>query len=266
MLKQLVATGRTRNIVLAAGAAGLAGLLTLTYVSNYKQRVQEGESTVPVLVATATIPAGASGLEAVANQLVSRRDVAKDVLVSGALSRPRQLRDLIASDTIYRGEQLTARRFRPLAERGVSGELKGVMRAFQVPGDRNQLLAGTLRTGDRVDVVSSIKYKVRDASGTDVDRVATRIVLRDLLVLSGPRSSTGGSSSSTDALAVQLAVSDNQAQKLFFVMKNGEWTLQLRPATRATDSPASVETVESVLGTGLRPKQLIRLSGGGPIR
>jgi hypothetical protein len=61
---------------------------------------------------------------------------------------------------------------------------------------------------------------------------------------------------------VILAVTDSQAQKLFFVMKNGDWSLQLRPKGRAKDSPESVETVESVLGDGLRPAQRAQLAGG----
>ena len=45
-------------------------------------------------------------------------------------------------------------------------------------------------------------------------------------------------------------------------MKNGDWTLDLRAVGRAVDSPESVETVESVLGDGLRARQRIQLIGG----
>jgi hypothetical protein len=61
---------------------------------------------------------------------------------------------------------------------------------------------------------------------------------------------------------VQLALTDAQAQKLFYVMKNGDWTLDLRPVGNAADSPESVETVESVLGDGLRHRQRAQLIGG----
>ena len=59
-----------------------------------------------------------------------------------------------------------------------------------------------------------------------------------------------------------LAVSDNQAQKLFFVVKNGDWSLELRPVLHAADSPSGVETVESVLGDGLRLAQFSQLYTG----
>ena len=59
-----------------------------------------------------------------------------------------------------------------------------------------------------------------------------------------------------------LALTDAQAQKLLFVVEEGEWTLQLRPVTDPADSPESIETVDSVLGDGLRLGQRRALRGG----
>jgi hypothetical protein len=49
-------------------------------------------------------------------------------------------------------------------------------------------------------------------------------------------------------------------------MKNGEWTLALRPVAKPNDSPESVETLESILGDGLRLNQILQLTGGGSLR
>ena len=46
------------------------------------------------------------------------------------------------------------------------------------------------------------------------------------------------------------------------MLKNGDWSLQLRPKVRPKDSPESVETVESVLGDGLKLGQKAQLTGG----
>ena len=91
--------------------------------------------------------------------------------------------------------------------------------------------------------------------------MATRVVLRDLEVLKAPsspgtESKLNGPSGGFSAL---LRVTDSQAQKLFFVLKNGDWSLQLRPVIDAADSPESVETVGSVLGDGLHPNQIDEL-------
>jgi Flp pilus assembly protein CpaB len=175
----------------------------------------------------------------------------------------------VAADQIYAGEQATTLRFVPAAEQGIVGQLKGNQRALQVPGDQNQLLAGTLKADDRIDVVASIKYRVKDVSGgsvgADIDRTASRIVLRDLKVLQAPTTPTTDSttlSSNSDSFNTILAVTDAQAQKLFYVMKNADWSFQLRPKNRPKDSPESVETLESILGDGLKAGPQAQLTGG----
>jgi hypothetical protein len=58
---------------------------------------------------------------------------------------------------------------------------------------------------------------------------------------------------------VLLALTDAQAQKFFFVMKNGDWTLELRPTKDPADSPESIDTVATVLGDGLSRAQINQL-------
>lgn len=265
MLKNLVISERARNVAIAVALALFAGMLTLFYVSNYKRHVREAEANVKVLVATANIPAGTPGADAVKRSLVEPREVAQKSLTPGSFSTPAQIKGLVATDAIYAGEQVTASRLKPANQRGVRADLKGTLRAVQVAGDPNQLLAGTLKAGDHVDVVASIKYKVV-TGGDELDRVATRVILRDLLVLRTATAGAGSGVGATDAKFVQLALSDSQSQKLFFAMKNGDWTLALRPPVRSADSPESVEVVETILGDGLRPRQFDQLAGRGTIR
>jgi len=259
---------RVRNVFLAVALAVLAAVLTSFYVANYKRTVQNGEENVSVVVASQEIPAGTSGAEAAARGLFELREVPRRSVVPGAVAAPQDVQEKVATTTIYAGEQVTASRFRPATEAGVQGQLTGNMRAMQISGDPNQTLAGTLRAGDRVDLVASLRYSVKDiapegAVAADKDRIASRVVLRDLLVLKAPGGANVTEEISPAATqAVQLAVTDSQAQKLFFVTKNGDWTLQLRPVTGAEDSPESVETLESVLGDGLRDAQFLQLYGG----
>lgn len=267
MFKSLVISERLRNVIIAVALAGFAGMLTLFYVSSYKSNVQEGETNVSVLVATKDIPAGTPGDEALKDKLVVPRDVEQKAVVPGSFTEPAQIEKLLTTDRIYAGEQITASRFRPEAQRGPRAELKGTMRAIQLPGNTHQLLAGTLREGDHVDVVATIKYKV--VTGTrDMERTATRVVLRDILVLkaAGGDALSNVTEAGDDETSIQLALTDSQSQKLFYAMNNGEWTLVLRPPVRSADSPESVEVVETILGDGLRPRQYVQLAGRGGIR
>ncbi len=271
-------TERARNIVIAVVLAALAALLTGLYVTNYQRHVQRGEEHVTVFVAAQDIPAGTSGADAVAHGMVTHKIVTRTAVVPGAISDPDQISGLVATQQIYAGEQITKLRFAQSAVSGLRGELTGTTRAFQVQGDGNELLAGTLRAGDHVDLVATFKYHL--AGNTSDTYFATRTVLRDLKVL---RASSGGagtgkvSNGFNDRYSVILAVTDAQAQKLDFVITNTSsgsggndgtgWSLALRSPLKADDSPESVTTLGSVLLDGLRPSQLGRLYsskyGGG---
>lgn len=263
-------TYRVRNIVLAVALAVLAAILTTFYVANYKRTVQRAEKNVPVLVAAKDIPAGTSAAEALDLGLLEAQEIPRRSVVPGAVSAAADVEGKVSTDAIYAGEQVTARRFRPAEEGGIRAQLSGNMRAVQVSGDQNQVLAGTLHKGDRVDLLASLQYSIKDirpaaevTAAADMERIATRVVLRDLLVLSAAAGSLAAEKVGTGgSYAVQLAVTDSQAQKLFFVTNNGQWTLQLRPVTDPEDSPESVETLESVLGDGLRYSQFLQLYGG----
>jgi Flp pilus assembly protein CpaB len=237
---------RVRNIVIAIGLALLAMMLTLFYVTNYKRSVQGEAKSVQVYVAARDIPAGVSGTELERDHGLRLASVARRNVVPGAISSPEQIAGQVLAAPLYAGEQVTSRRFTDVAAQGIRSQLKGTMRAVQVAGDTNQLLAGTLHAGDHVDVVANLRI--------DTNRIAnaTRIVLRDLTVLGGADLSTTTRVSSGAATSVLLAVTDTQVQRLFYVLKNADWTLQLRPVIGASDSRERIETLDSVLKEGVK--------------
>lgn len=235
-------TYRIRNIVIAIGLALVAMLLTVLYVTNYKRSVQHSNSNVQVYVAAQDITAGTTGADIVKShglrvETVQRRDV-----VPGAISSPGQISSLVLTAPVYAGEQVTLRPFTDAAAEGIRAQLRGTMRAVQVAGDANQLLAGTLRAGDHVDLVANLRLSANSTAA------ATRIVLRDITVLTPPGDSSfaKGAVPGTSSSAI-LAVTDTQVQRLFFVLKNADWTLELRPVVDAIDSAERLETVDSIV-------------------
>jgi Flp pilus assembly protein CpaB len=238
-------TYRIRNIAIAIGLALVAMMLTLFYVTNYKRSVESGVSSVKVYVAAHDVPAGVSGADLVEQHDLKLAEVPKKSVVPGAISKPDQIGDLVLSGPLYTGEQVTMRRFTDVTADGIRSQLKGTMRAVQVSGDENQLLAGTLQTGDRVDLVANMRMD------PDKDIRATRIVLRDLPVLVIPSESVTADVSS-DTKSVILGVTDTQVQRLFYVLKNADWTLQLRPVLNPADSHERLETMQTVLTRGLQ--------------
>jgi Flp pilus assembly protein CpaB len=277
-------TYRVRNIAIAVALAALAAILTVVYVKNYTSNAEQAQETITVYTATKDAEAGTLGADLTGS--LQAEKVVREASAPGAITAPGQIEKLVVGEPIYAGEQITMRHFTTVEEQGVRLEITGTERAYQLPGDANQLLAGTLEPGDRVDVVASIKYKLLNlrpsgrtsaASGSEEGNsvaenetfVASRIVLRDLRVLEV--ADTSGDSSAiretaTAALSIVLAVSDAQAQELFFVQKNADWALQLRPSDDPADSPESVETVGTVLVDGLKASQLRLLAGGSYVR
>ena len=223
---------RARNIAIAGGLALLAVVFTSMYVRGYKDDVDLGTRLAHVLVAERDVAPGTPGADlresGLKRTVVRRRDLAPDAVTS-----ERAIAGLVATQPIYAGEQVTLKRFEPVVQQGVRAQLAGRQRAIQLAGDAEQVLAGTLKEGDRVDFLGS--WNVPESRENHVSRV----VLKNLLVLSAPGSDGGdGLTPGANTVSVQLRVTDRQAVKLFWMIRHGEWTLQLRPAVRAKASKA----------------------------
>jgi Flp pilus assembly protein CpaB len=265
-------TYRVRNIVIAVVLAALAALMTSYYVTNYKRHVQQGEKHVQVYVASQDIPAGTSGADAVS--MLKRKAVTQNAVAPGAISKPEEIKQKIASQRIYAGEQVTVNRFASVSQSGVQGSLKGTLRAYEIAGSANQVLAGILKVGDHVDVVANFRYKLASQASSSLTYAATKIVLRNLKVLRAPSAPGAASKLGTSFDAkyqVVLAVTDNQSQKLLFATHNSDeaasgggepgWWLELRPNLNPADSPGSLETLTTMLRDGLSPRQQKLLFG-----
>src|SRR6266498_2701061 len=244
---------RVRNIGIAVGLAALAAILTSVYVVNYKRHVQNGEDKVTVLVAARDIPAGTAGADVVDQKFLKQQTVLRKAVVAGAISSPDQLARYVATQDVYEGEQVSTRRFAPPKEQGIRSQIKGTQRAYQLEGDSNQTLAGTLKAGDHVDVVGSWEL--------NATQPVSRVVLRNLLVLTAPDAASGGevvTSPGSGGEVVQIRVTDAQSQKLIWIEKNsadGGWHLALRPPTNSLDSSNTYQDSKLMLydGPGKRP-------------
>jgi Flp pilus assembly protein CpaB len=253
-------TYRARNLFAAIGLAVLAALLVGFYVTNYKRTVQHSQQHVSVWVAAKDIPEGTSGTNVISGGYLRQEQVLRQSVVPGAISSDTQIERLVAAQPTYAGEQVSLTRFSDVAVQGIRGVLRGPLRAVQVSGDNDQTLAGTLRTGDHIDIVANVK--VGDASG---GQSISRIVLRNLRVLRAAGDVSQGvhlASPTQGGASVLLAVTDTQVQKLFYVIKNDDWTFELRPVVKATDSPETVETQNTIVDDGLSSRQL-RIAHGG---
>ena len=254
---------RVKNIGIAVALAALAAILTSVYVVNYKRHVQHGEDSVTVLVAARDIPAGTIGADIIDQKMLQKETVPRKAVVAGAISSPDQLSQYIATQDVYEGEQVSTRRFAPPREQGIRAQIKGTQRAYELEGDGHQLLAGTLKEGDHVDIVGTWDTPPPGANGSaGQDITVSRVVVRDLLVLKAPDPGAGGSAvtSSQQTAFAQVRATDAQTQKIIWIQKNSVdngagWHLALRPPNGALDSANTIQDSHTMQfdGPGRRP-------------
>jgi Flp pilus assembly protein CpaB len=205
--------------------------------------VRQTESTVKVFVAKRDIPQGTTGTELIKHGAIGTTDVVQRTVVPGAISSIDQVQTLLTTQPIYAGEQITLRRFASHQQQGIRSQLHGPLRAVALPGTADQLLAGTLKDGDHVDLIANLK------TGDCTTCFAVRDVARNVLVLHAPGGVTPESKVSTNGLSAILAVSDRkEAQKIWYAVENSAgWALQLRPVANATEPSIAVEGIHSLL-------------------
>jgi Flp pilus assembly protein CpaB len=238
-------TYRTRNILIASGLALLAVVFVMVYISKVRNDADLGRQLVSVFVAARDIPEGTPGSKLGSTSLLEKQ-IPRKAVVPGAISEVSQVDGLIATQETLAGEQVTARRFGPLAASGVRSELGKKERAFQLAGEPSQVLDGTLKAGDHVDVLGTWNVP-ENCTNCHVSRV----IVRDALVLktSSDLASDSGVGSS-DTVPIQLRLNDSEAEKVLWMDANGEWTLVLRPVLKPRNSVQGYENDEFLLQDG----------------
>jgi len=236
------AATRRGAIVIAIAAATLAGIVLLAFVSQYKSHVQGGTVERSALIANRLIPKGTAGTIVVSDGLSKVTTVRRDTLQSGALSSAAGFDGKVATRDIYPGEQITAADFASDAD-PLRGKLSGDQRAIAVPLDSAHGLIGSVRAGDKVDVMAGFNSA---SATTGRGRPQLRTLIQNVLVLKAP----GTGAKSTGANSTQdltVRVTADQAAQLAFAADNGRvWFILRPPAGGKQDRPSSV-TLDSLL-------------------
>ena len=251
-------TYRLRNIGIAIALAVVAALLTTFYVTNYKRSVQQGESKVPVYVASHDIALGTPGADVAQGNMFKVEQVPRRSVVPGR--SPSRARSTSSSPW---SRSTPASRSRPAVSaprrNRASGPAQGQPPRRRGAGNDHQLLNGTLKDGDRVDILGN--WLLPETSQNHISRV----LLRNILVLQAPETNSVSSHLSAnpnEGFTVMLALTDSQATKFWWVVNNGDWSLQLRPLTDPSDSPEEVNNATTNAVDGINGRQRHRARSG----
>jgi Flp pilus assembly protein CpaB len=218
-------------MLLALGAALLAGLLLLLFVQKYKDNQNSKGALNTVFVARALIPRGSSADIVASQQLLQRTGIKGAQVKAGAITDPSVLRGEVAVRDIYPGSQITATDFQASGDE-VIPKLRGTDRAISVPIDASHSLAGQLHDGDHVDILAGFGGGGQGAAA----RASVRTLLEDVVVLRAPQNNGGGIGSNGGGNSVVLKVSDRDAVRMAYAADNGKVWLVLRPPVGARNS------------------------------
>jgi len=236
-------TQRKRNVVVASGLALLALVFMLIYISQARSSSDENlKKSVAVLIASHDITAGTLGSSLATGALVEKR-IPQSVAVPESIKTPAAVRGQIVTQDILSGEQVTLRKFGPLQAAGVRVRIHGRDRVVQLTGDKDQVLDGTLKAGDHVDFVAT--WNTPENCGTCH---VSRTIVRDALVLA-TSAELGGAGSAKPP--VQLRLTDAQAERVFWMTRNGEWALVVRPVVKPRSSHQGFDNARTILSSSL---------------
>ena len=245
---------RRGAIALALLCAAAAIAILVFALGKYQNSVAKTAQQDTVLVATAEITKGSSADVIVSQRLYKVVPVLATGVAPGAINNAGSLTGQVAASNILPGQQLTSTDFTATAP-GVTGLLTPTERAVAVTLDPTHGVAGTLRTGDHVDVYASVSGAASSAAAGG-GPVVSLLVANATILPSSAGSASGGAISSSGAGGssggtVLLGVSEQLSPRVMWVVDNGKVWLELRGINSTDPSPTITGLRQALLGNYL---------------
>jgi pilus assembly protein CpaB len=224
---------RTVLLLSAALVAVLGTALVFLYVKGADNRAEQRFETVEVLRAVAPIEKGESIDDAASSGKLALEPVAKNDVLANHQTDTEELAGLVATTTIYPGEQIVSDKFAQAAEALAAKSALDVPKgdiAISVNLTDPGRVAGFLNPGSEVAVIFT---------GTDAGGLGFSRMLLPQVTVIGVGSTTTTTKTTTTAEGEQttaeipqtlltLSVSKEEAEKVTFAATQGEVVLGLR--------------------------------------
>lgn len=180
---------RRNNILILLGAACFVLGAAIVFLlvdddgdgNGVAGRPGRGEAATQVLIARERIPAGTLGSDAVAEGLVTQREVEPGELAPGAIQSTATLGNQTFAVDVEKGRQLTTATLRPAQVRGQSIAIPEGKQAVAVQLDFVPGVAGYVGVGDRINIYGVI------AEGRSTQLLMTGVEVLDVSVEVAPR-------------------------------------------------------------------------------
>jgi Flp pilus assembly protein CpaB len=243
---------RQGTIALGIGAAVLAAILLLVYLSHYRSSVKGSSEAVTVLVAKRLIPKGTSGAALASKDLFDATTIPKGQLKVGAISDSALLRGTVAATDIYPAQQLTASDFTTPSAGALASQLSGRWRAISISLDAVHGLSPDVVAGDHVDVYAQLDG-VKSPVGVEK---TLGLLMPDVTVIATPTQAAAGTTAPASGNYV-LRIPSRQTARFLYMAQNGNIWFALRPAIGAKKTPRAFVTSNNIYAGSLGQGQFI---------
>lgn len=230
---------RRSVLLMVAVLIALVGTaMIVVYVQGIDARAAEGQELVEVLVATDSIEAGEPVLAAQEAGKFELKQVRRDDMVDGALSSTGSISDLVATGSVYPGEQLIAKKFGTLGDTD-SLVIPEDKMAVSVELTDFERVAGFVNPGNEVAIFATALDAVKLSPTGEETKLGdwTRIVLPRVQVVGvGTTSVTPRTTQNEEGEQVTeevpktiltIAVTQAEAEKLVHADRTAEVTFAL---------------------------------------
>lgn len=240
-----------RKILLLALIFGVAAaLLVNTYIEKKSSEVLTGQITVKAVVAKELIP----GKTVITPEMLEIKDIPREMVLEGALQETQDAVGAISRSEIVPGEQVLKNKLvgdkSPVE--GLALMIPKGYRAVSLAVNDVSGVAGLLKPGDRVDVLSTLDMVTKDPAGQVINTTITNLVQQNLEVLAvGQKLSASTETEEKKEVAEQqtvtLAVYLNQAQALVQASEKGSVRLLLRSPVDKGTAPLKAYDIRQFL-------------------
>ncbi len=243
---------RLLSIIIAVVMALLAVVMINTYLTREKQKYKIQLEETTVVVASQSIPKGATVLPNMLKQI----RFPLQYIQPGVIQNPNAAVGKIAVTDIVKDEQILPSKLTTIkrTEDSLAVRLPTGKRAFTIKIESLMAVGGEIKPGDYIDVIGNFPY-TQSLDGKAVTENVTVTLFQKILVMGVNRDSDG-------KLVFILALSPQESSILSYAMAQGALRFLLRqPLDTAVESVPPIEAnalwqyILSTLGQQLMPPQ-----------
>lgn len=246
-------------VVIALVLAGVAAVVSASYLKDARGKIASESQPIEVLVAQEDIPQGTSADEMVAKDMVVLQEVPRRYTAAGAVSTAKAITGMVLNTPLTRGQQVTGEQFSAPDVAGLAFSIPKQQMALTIPVDEVTGVGGLVKPGDHIVLYATF------SPGPKGEKDLTKMLIPDTKVLAVGRSlrseqaaardskdgvmssSRGENADSQVAETLTIAVDPVDVERVVFAEETARVWCALIPATTSDVGESKGQTIRTVV-------------------